>query len=301
MTAIAQPGSPVFARDDRDPLSRVLALGDRELPLGIAVGLIGAALVHGLVVVRLATALFEVGAFAESVRQLVLERSQASYDIEVPEQPEPPAPPTPPTPTAEPDKQEPVEKAPEVKQEAAPEAKAGEPPPAAAEAGKVLTQEPDPDEPVDLTGEGFISGTSDRFAGGTTAAAGTSKTAVKDPKARPGGAEGGKGQKAGAAPAGTGSGAKDASRAATPTSRSWNCGFPPEADFDQIDYATVMISVTVGTDGRAKSVNVLSDPGHGFGRLAKSCAMRMQYNVGVDKDGQPVVKTTSPFPVRFTR
>ncbi|GMV13965.1 MAG: hypothetical protein AMXMBFR56_21890 [Polyangiaceae bacterium] len=298
MSAIAQPGSPVFAQETRDPLSRVLELGDRELPLGIAVGLVGAALVHGVVVVQMATALFEVGAFAENVRMLVLERSQASYDIEVPEQPEPP---TPPAPTAEPEKEEPVEKAPEVKQEAAPEAKAGEPPPAAAEAGKVLTQEPDPDEPVDLTGEGFISGTSDRFAGGTTAAAGTSKTAVKDPKARPGGTEGGKGQKPGAAPAGTGAGAKDASRAATPTSRSWNCGFPPEADFDQIDYATVMISVTVGTDGRAKSVNVLSDPGHGFGRLAKSCAMRMQYNVGVDKDGQPVVKTTSPFPVRFTR
>lgn len=298
MSAIAQPGSPVYSGQDRDrdPLDRVLALGQRELPIGVALGAVGAFIVHGVAVFQMATTLIDVATFAERVRLVVLERSQASYDIELPEPPEPPPPPPP-----EPEKEEPAAKAPEVKEAPAPEAKAGEPPPAAAEAGKVLTQEPSPDEPVDLTGEGFVTGTSDRYAGGTTAASGTSKTAVKDPKARPGGAAGGKGDKPGGVPGGTGTGAKDGSRPATPTSRSWNCGFPPEADFDQIDYATVMISVTVGTDGRAKSVNVLSDPGHGFGRLAKSCAMRMQYNVGVDKDGQPVVKTTSPFPVRFTR
>lgn len=299
MSAVAQPGSPVLpgdARDARDPLGPVLALGDRELPIGIAVGVVGAVIFHALVVLQMATTLIDVAMFAERVRLVVLERTQASYDVDV-QAPEPPAPP----PTAEPEQEEPARKAPEVKDAPKEEQKAGEPPPAAAEAGKVLTQEPTADEPVDLTGEGFVTGAGDRYAGGTTAAAGSSKTAVRDPKARPGGAAGAKGDKPGAAPAGTGSGAKDSSRAATPTSRSWNCGFPPEADFDQIDYATVMISVTVGTDGRAKSVTVLSDPGHGFGRLAKSCAMRMQYNVGVDKDGNPVVKTTSPFPVRFTR
>lgn len=296
MTALAEPGSPVYADRDRDPLGPVLALGESGLPIGVALGLIGALLVHGLAAYKMASTLFEVATFAQNVRMLVLERQQASIDIDVAKEPEPPAPPLP----AEPEKEAEVEKLPEAKPEAAPDQKAGEPPPAAAEAGKVLTQEPDPNEPVDMTGEGFVSGTSDRFAGGTTAAAGTSKTAVKDPRAKPGGAPGGKGDKPGAAPP-PAAPAKDGSRPASPTSRSWNCGFPPEADFEQIDYATVMISVTVGTDGRAKSVTVLSDPGHGFGRLAKSCAMRMQYNVGVDKDGQPLVKTTSPFPVRFTR
>ncbi|MBI3202502.1 MAG: hypothetical protein HYZ29_13250 [Myxococcales bacterium] len=296
MTALAEPGSPAYADRDRDPLGPVFALGEGGLPIGVAIGLIGAVLIHGLAAYKMASTLFEIASFAESVRMVVLERQQASIDIDLPKEPEPPPPPAP----EEPAQAAEAEKPTEVKPTAAPDQKTGEPPPAAAEAGKVLTQEPDPNEPVDLTGDGFVSGTSDRFAGGTTAAAGTSKTAVKDPRAKPGGAPGAKGDKPGAAPP-KAEPTKDGSRPASPTSRSWNCGFPPEADFEQIDYATVMISVTVGTDGRAKSVNVLSDPGHGFGRLAKSCAMRMQYNVGVDKDGQPLVKTTSPFPVRFTR
>lgn len=292
MTAIAQPGATVYARDARDPLAPVLALGNRELPIGVAVGLVGALIVHGLAVYQMVTAMFEIASFARTVQLVVMERQLSSVDVEVPDKPEPPPPPP-----VEEEKKEDEVKPPEPP---APEQKAGEaPPPAPAEAGKILAQEPNPDEPVDLTGDGFLTGNSDRYAGGTTASTGTSKTAVRDVKAKPGGTEGGKGVKPGAT--GGGGPAKDSSRPATPTSRSWNCGFPPEADFDQIDYATVMISVTVGTDGRAKSVSVLSDPGHGFGRLAKSCAMRMTYNVGVDKDGVAVVKTTSPFPVRFTR
>ncbi len=86
-----------------------------------------------------------------------------------------------------------------------------------------------------------------------------------------------------------------------PTSLSWNCGFPAEADMEQIDYATVTLSVTVGADGRAKSVTVLKDPGYGFGSLARSCAFRMRYAVGLDAQGKPITKTTAPFPVRFTR
>jgi protein TonB len=177
--------------------------------------------------------------------------------------------------------------------------KVGEPPPAPAQAGKVLTAEKDPNEPEDFTDQGFTTGDGERYSGGTTTSTGTSKTAVPGPVAKKGGVEGGKGTNpiAQQGPSTT----ADSSKPAVPVSRNWNCGFPPEADFDQIDYATVTISVTVGTDGRAKSVNIMSDPGHGFGRLAKSCAMRMQYNVGLDKDGNPVVKTTSPFPVRFTR
>ena len=66
------------------------------------------------------------------------------------------------------------------------QAKAPEPqaPPAAAEAGKVLTADPDPDAPVDFGNE-FVSGDGDRFAGGVTASAGTSKTAVRDTAAVP--------------------------------------------------------------------------------------------------------------------
>ena len=43
------------------------------------------------------------------------------------------------------------------------------PPPAPAQAAKVLTQEPDPNEPVDLTGNTIVQGNADAYAGGFTA------------------------------------------------------------------------------------------------------------------------------------
>jgi hypothetical protein len=48
-----------------------------------------------------------------------------------------------------------------------------------------------------------------------------------------------------------------------------------------------MLSVTVGPDGRAKNVSILKDPGNGFGSLARSCAFRMRYSVGLDAQAIP--------------
>jgi periplasmic protein TonB len=270
----------------RDPLAKVLSLGRRELPLGVTIGLLGAILLHSPAVYAITISLVHLADFSRDVQSEVLARLRGTYDVDT--TPPPPPPPEPPP------EETPVEKQPVV-----PTSTKTEAPPAAAEAGKVLTQEPDPNEPVDLTGNTFVSGDSDRFAGGTTAVTGTSKTAVRERNTKPGGVPGAKGVKPGGGPPAAPK--QDQGRAAVPTSRNWNCGFPPEADFDQIDFATVMLTVTVGADGRAKTVTVLSDPGHGFGRLARSCAQRMQYTPGLDKDGNPVAKTTAPFPVRFTR
>jgi protein TonB len=289
MASRVEPGPLPFPPD---PLAPVLELGRRELRVGAWIGLMGALVLHGAGVYRAATLLLALGDFAAQVQAVVIERQRAMVDIDAREiekpTPELDAPPDKPEPSA-------------IPRPANPTPAKEAPPAAAAEAGKVLTQEPSDDEPLDMTDTTFVSGESDRYAGGTTASDGTSKTAVVDPRAKGGGTDGGTGKTPGAKPAAGAVAGGDKGRPATPASRSWNCGFPPEADFDQIDFATVMISVTVGPDGRAKSVNVLSDPGHGFGRLAKSCAMRMQYNPGYDKDGQPITKTTSPFPVRFTR
>jgi len=57
----------------------------------------------------------------------------------------------------------------------------------------------------------------------------------------------------------------------------------------------------VRPDGTAESVQVVFDPGHGFGRLAKSCAMKQHFDVALDHDGHPVIGTTHPFAVRFNR
>jgi protein TonB len=175
-----------------------------------------------------------------------------------------------------------------------------EPPPAPAQAGKVLTAEADPTEPLDLTDQGFVTGEGERYVGGVTASTGTSKVAVRDTNAQIGGVPGGKGTAA--APPPPPPPKQDLSRPAMPASTQWNdCGFPAEADVEQIDFMTVPVVVTVGLDGRAQNVTVLKDPGYGFGRLAKACAMRKTYNVGYDVNGKPTVTTSPPITIRFTR
>lgn len=286
------PLHPVREDDDRrDPLGPALALGAGSERIGFALGIVGAAIIHVVLLMGAVTALVALSEFADGVRSAVMDRLRTTYEID---QAPPPPPPPSPEPTAAP---EPT--APPPPTAAAPEPKPTEPPPpAAAQAGKVLTAPPDPDEPVNLTGDGFVTGNGDTYAGGTTASTGTSKQAVYDPRAgrgTPGGTGTGPPQAAPAAPA------RDLSRSPAPVEKSWSCPFPPEADQDQVDYAAVTLVVTVGTNGRARSVSVLSDPGHGFGRMARQCAMGRSYVVGLDKAGQPTTRTTPPITVRFNR
>jgi hypothetical protein len=161
-------------------------------------------------------------------------------------------------------------------------------PPPAAEAGKVLAADPDPDEPVDLTGDGFVQGTGDTFAGGVTTSSGTSHTAVRDLRAA-GSAEPGAGTKPGPAAAP----GRDLSRkAALLGGNSWDrCGFPAEADIEQINSARVSLAVTIDLDGHATSATVTQDPGYGFGALAKRCALRERYSPALNKTGEPVTAT----------
>lgn len=281
-----------------DFLAPVRALGESKVRVRIGGAVVAAVLLHGAGAGRAATSLHDLGKFASGVYDQV--RSQIEqFEVDLAEEP-PPPPTPPPAPEPEPEAPEPEPPPPTPppqNQPPPPPSNEPPPPPAAAEAGKVLTAEPDPNEPVDLTDMGFVSGTGERFAGGVTAAAGTSKVAVRDPRAVPTGVPGGTGSpKAPPAPI------VDRSRA--PTLRGgdrWDCGFPAEADMDQIDFAIATIVVTVGPDGRAQSVSVVKDPGHGFGRQARQCALRKAFTPGLDRDGRPVTRTTPPINVRFTR
>jgi protein TonB len=147
----------------------------------------------------------------------------------------------------------------------------------------VLTAEPDPNEPLDLTQDGFVQGTSDSYAGGVTASNGTSKSAVRDLKAA------GTAEPVAVATKPVAAKTADLSRAATPLSGSWDhCGFPAEADMEQVNSARVVIAVTITQDGHAQSVNVVQDPGYGFGALAKRCALREHFSPALGKDGTPI-------------
>lgn len=272
----------------------------RELQADFGALIIAAAL-HFWGGASAATSLFDLSAFTSLVRSNVVERLGATIDIEQEQEEAPPEeeeePPPEEVPEPEPEPLEPLEapEAPEDETMNEPEAA-----PAAAEAGKVLTSEPDPNEPLDLTGEGFISGTGTRFSGGVTARDGTAKTAVRDRRARGGGVEGAQGKAEGSKA--TQPFVDKSKPAGLPIGANWNsCGFPPEADVEQINQARVNVVVLVGTDGRPTSVSVLNDPGYGFGRIARNCAMRFKYPVGLDKYGNPTAKATRPFNITFTR
>jgi protein TonB len=225
----------------------------------------------------------ELHGFAEIVHQSVIKLRPYELDLEQP----PPPPPPPPEPETPPPP-EPAPTAPPPPRAAQPQPAEHAPPPAAAEAGKVLTAEPDPDEPVDLTGNTFIQGTGDSYAGGVTSSTGTSKAAVRDVRATGNGVGTGSGSAKGVA-GGTG---PDLSTPARPASGSWDhCGFPQEAEVEQVNQAKVSIAVTITADGRAQSVSVMQDPGFGFGALAKRCALRERFNPAKNRLGEPVSAT----------
>ena len=273
--------------DRPDPLARVRALGERQNRWGMTLGLACALVVHGAGATRGFTSLLDMHAFAALVQSAVRDEVRATYAVEVAQTKPPPPPP-----------EEPVKTVPEPQVRMPSRSQAEAPPPAPAQAGKVLTANPDPDAPLDLTGDGFVTGDGDRYVGGVTSAKGTATTAVRGSLTKPVGKVGGTGNGKPDAPLTK----PDLSRPPLPLDTNWtDCGFPPEADTDQINFMRVRVIVTVGLDGRAQKVNVLNDPGHGFGRQAQQCAYRKSYGIGLDVDGKPIVSTTPPISIRFER
>ncbi len=281
----------------RNPLAPILECGRRQVRVGLALGIAGSLIVHGAGAASGMRKLVALEAYAKGARSMILDQLFSEYDVEI-EKPKPPPEAEPPAEEEGDTEKEETEKPPPKSNQAPPQ----EPPPEAAQAGKVLTAEADPDAPLDLTGNGFVVGNADRYSGGVTAAKGTAETAVRDQRARPEGVKGGRGDgKPKTVAAKPREPEEDLSRTAMPQSTNWDCGFPPEADVEQINFARVRVVVTVGPDGRAKLVAIQSDPGHGFGQWAQRCAMRRSYEVGLDRWGKPVTRTTPPFWIKFER
>ncbi|AKT40890.1 energy transducer TonB [Chondromyces crocatus] len=287
---------------ERDPLAAVFAMGDRATRVGAAIGLTLALTSHGALSGRaiLSEMLREARLAAERMRFEVHDFLWATYEVELP-RPETPEPPKEAEPEPEPQPEpEPIPQPKLAPQNTPPpEADPYDPPPAAAAAPEVLTQAPDPNEIVDMTSFGIASGKGEGPGYGMVAGDGTAKTATRNPNAKVGGTVGGKGTGDPRPPPPPG---PDRSRAPNILgSSSWNCPFPPEADAEQIDQARVVIMVTVRPDGSPLSVKVVNDPGHGFGRAARMCALGKRYQSGLDREGKPTTGTLGPITVRFTR
>jgi protein TonB len=222
-------------------------------------GVAGAVVVHGGLV-----------ALGVTLGARGVERAAAALVTEMIEVELPPEPP-PPEPTAPAPEPEPVR---ERRAEPEPEPTAAAPPPEAAQAGQLLAAA---DEVVDF-GDTFVTGDSAKYAGGTTESNGSAAHAVRDADARAGGVPGGTGTD----PHG------DLSRAPQLLGgKAWDCPFPAEADDAGLDQAVVTLRLEVGADGKVTDARATVDPGHGFAREARRCALRKRFAPALDRAGRP--------------
>jgi len=120
----------------------------------------------------------------------------------------------------------------------------------------------------------------------------TAQEAVRDSRARAGGVERG---------AGADTSGVDRSRIPVLAGGAhWDCPFLDEADGAGIESAVVGLEVRVAADGRVESITVSRDPGSGFGREARRCALSRRWSAALDRAGSPISRTTA-VNVRFER
>lgn len=260
----------------KEPLDRVLDLGGEKAMRVLVVAVILTIAFHGAAAVRTGYIHAEMIAWTLKLDSVINARLAQQIDIETEKPPEAKV-------EEEKKEEEPVQKM-DVKQDTAM---------AAAQASQILAA--NNDDVMDFTKDVYNVGNSERFSGGATRSDGTNEKAVTAPHV---------------AATGTGSGinqappqimAVDLSRTATLAgSGEWRCPFPPEADADQVDEASAIIEVIVGADGKATRASILQDPGHGFGREARGCAMREAYVPALDRDGKSVA-SSKKFRVKFER
>jgi protein TonB len=251
--------------------------------------------VHAVPVVQAIRDLFELRTFIQDARTDIHEFLWTSYDVEV-EREKPPE-----------LQQKPEEPTPDVAPIVIPKVntpkpsdKPAETRPSTAAAAQTLTAKEDPSQPVDFTDFTMAQGNADKYYGGVTSADGKAKGEVTDPNARGSGTPGGKGSADASPAAAPKQEGPDLSKPASVARKDWKCPFPPEADADDVDHANVRVLVTIRPDGTPASVKVLNDPGHGFGRQARNCALGERYNPALDRDGKPTQGTAS-VGIDFTR
>jgi protein TonB len=149
------------------------------------------------------------------------------------------------------------------------------PPPVAAQASAALTQEA-PAAPA--SSDTLVTGSAASYAGGTTERGGTATQVVQAPNARAAGV-----------PDGTGNAPADRSREPRlAAGTDWSCPFPAEAEEDGVDHAVVGLEVEISPSGAVLAIAVHNDPGSGFGREARACALKKHWLPGLDKNGQPI-------------
>lgn len=202
--------------------------------------------------------------------------------------PRPPEPPKPEQKTEPPPEKTPTEAAP-----ARAAAATAPTPPSFAQAAQIIARETSPNEPVDLTGQAFVTGSGTTYSGGMTTSAGTSSAAVRTAPAPV--------QSARAPVAAPLPRPEDLSRPVNLPDPSWTCPWPAGAESEALDEQSAFVQVTVRADGTVERAVVMMDPGMGFGEAARRCAASARFSPALDKRGVAVRAISPPIRVRFVR
>jgi periplasmic protein TonB len=270
----------------RDPLAGVTNLGVAGAvgaSLAISAGL-HAAVTQSVFVAWLLSGLMS---WQDDLQTRIHERVLSEFVLEVEPEAKPPEPPK--------QEEKPKEELPkeELPKDTPKAEKTEQAAPAPAAAGQVVTSEA-AEQPTDF---GMLQGPGQEYTGGVTASDGISKGKVDF--AVPKGT--GPANSVGTAVAPTVAIKRDCARATRLRGGlAWDCSFPPEADTEQIDTASAVIEVAVNASGRVDSVRIVQDPGHGFGRAARACAMSKAFDAAIGDECTAITSTKS-FRVNFNR
>lgn len=298
MTSAAVPAGLSVAHaapvNEHNLLGPVMDVGRSGVRGGLAIGAVVALLLHGYVVLRVAIALISMAQFVREAREEAHAYFWSTYEVDTTEKKDPePVKEEEPPPVIE-EKPEPIKEHVPVKEDIYKDTPAAKP----AAAPDLVTSKDNAQEPEQFWDAVDHDGSTGPITGKV------SNQGEGDQRVDPAQYTRNDGQKGGTGtgPANTGPPPVDKSRPATLAgSTSWNCPFPPEADAEGRDSAVAVIVVTVRPDGSPASVSVVQDPGAGFGRAARRCALGRRYVAGLDKDGQATTTTTPPIRVKFSR
>jgi protein TonB len=142
--------------------------------------------------------------------------------------------------------------------------------------------------PIDFTGSTFIVGSGASYAGGVTSSTGTSRKPVLG-AVIPG------------TPRSPSLAVGNRARQVSLDQAAWNCPWPAEADAQQVNEQTVVLRASIRADGRADSVEILADPGLGFGAAARLCALTTRFEPAHNRAGLPIAAQSPPIRVHFFR
>jgi len=158
-------------------------------------------------------------------------------------------------------------------------------------AGGVVAAEPRPEAEIDFSADGVVTGPAESYAGGDTASSG-SRDGASSRAATEGASSSSEGQR-GRHPS--------QARAVGLSDAGWTCPPPEDARDLAGEDETVVLTVVVSPDGRVLSATVVADPGHGLGERALACARAQRFAPATDESGRPILATSPPIRVRFTR